>query len=392
MKTASLFLCAALLCGCSSTPLFVQNAPAEKMYRDAQFQPPSEPINIDRIFFLDADMKQYLVDNILRNSGGKDPRRALFDALYRKDRLQLDYDSAITRNAQETFHARAGNCLSLAIMTAALTRELGISVQFQLIEVENSWSRSGSLYFSSNHVNLLLGNPKMDPHAGFNVGRPDTLTVDFIPISDKARQAAIALEERTIIAMYLNNRAAEMLARDKVDDAYWLARKAIDHDPRFLNAYNTLGVIYQHHNNLPEAEQVLRYALSQAPNNTIFLSNLAQNLEDSNKPAEAAVLRQRLAQLEPYPPFYYFKQGQEAMDKGNYVKARDLFRRELDRVPDYHEFHFWLAQAAYQLGDLREADEHMKLALANSLTRGEHDLYAAKLDRIKAYEARPARQ
>lgn len=30
----------------------------------------------------------------------------------------------------------------------------------------------------------------------------------------------------------------------------------------------------------------------------------------------------------------------------------------------------------------------MKLALANSTTRGDHDLYAAKLDRIRAYEAK----
>ena len=42
----------------------------------------------------------------------------------------------------------------------------------------------------------------------------------------------------------------------------------------------------------------------------------------------------------------------------------------------------------YQLGNLREADKHMKQALENSTTRGHHDLYAAKLDRIRAYEAK----
>jgi len=154
-----------------------------------------------------------------------------------------------------------------------------------------------------------------------------------------------------------------------------------------INAYNTLGVIYQHHGDQPQAEQALRYAHSQLPDNTIYLSNLAQTLESANKLDEAAVLRARLARLEPYPPFYFFVQGQEAMKLGDYARARTLFERELDRVPDYHELHFWLAVANYQLGNLRAADRHMALAMENSTTRSDHDVYSAKLDHLRAYAA-----
>ncbi|WGG53359.1 tetratricopeptide repeat protein [Rugamonas sp. DEMB1] len=77
------------------------------------------------------------------------------------------------------------------------------------------------------------------------------------------------------------------------------------------------------------------------------------------------------------------------MQQGDYAGARELFGRELARSPDYHEFHFWMALACFQLGQLGEADRHMRLAMENSTTRGDHDLYTAKLDRIKAYEARP---
>ena len=38
---------------------------------------------------------------------------------------------------------------------------------------------------------------------------------------------AMAVGEDTILAMYMNNRAAEALVRGRVDDAYWLAREAI---------------------------------------------------------------------------------------------------------------------------------------------------------------------
>lgn len=389
MKSWAIILCAALLSACASTSQV--RTPPPQVFHDQLFQPPSAPIDTSRVFALSADMRAYLRHEISQ-AKDKDVRRQLFDALYRKDKLQLEYDSAVTRNASQTFDARAGNCLSLAIMTAALARELNLTVQFQQIQVDESWSRSGNLYFASNHVNLALGKQRTERSplsGGYNVDLSSPLTVDFIPIPQKSRENARPLEEHTVIAMYLNNRAAEQLAASQVDDAYWSARKAAEVDPLFLNAYNTLGVIYQHAGHFAAAEQTLRYAQSQAPDNTIFLSNLAQTLESQHKMDEAAVVRARLVQLEPHPPFHFFQLGQEAMRLGDYARARKMFERELERAPDYHEFHFWLALANYQMGDLRAADSHMARALENSTTRGDHDLYAAKLDRIRAYEAHP---
>ena len=392
-RTICTALCAAaFLGGCASQPVAHQ-APNQQLFQDQLFHPASAPIDTQSVFAISPAMRHYVQHEIGTPTPGRDVRRMLFDALYRRDKLQLEYDSAMTRNAAQTFEARAGNCLSLAIMTAALARELNLPVQFQQIQVDEVWSRAGNLYFASNHVNLALGRQRSGyPYnATFNTDSANSLTVDFIPVPPKAREQATPLTETTVTAMYLNNRAAELLVAGQVDDAYWAARKAAEVDPQFVNVYNTLGVIYQHHGNQDAAEQTLRYALSQAPNNTIYLANLAQTLEAENKLEEAATLRARLAQLEPYPPFHFFHQGQEAMKLGDYARARKLFERELERVPDYHEFHFWLAVANYQLGNLRAADKHMALAVNNSTTRGDHDLYAAKLDRLKAYEAQ-ARQ
>lgn len=368
--------------GCASRSP-APSAPTAELFHDHLFRPPAVPIDPAAIFALNDTMRDYVKNELGQHPRGHDRRRALFDALYRRDQLKLEYDSALTRNAAETFDARAGNCLSLAIMTAALARELNFNVQFQQIKMEDSWSRSGNLYFSSNHVNLVLGK-RPSTADGQQFGNADTLIVDFIPISPKARESARPLDERTIVAMYLNNRAAELLAAGNIDDAYWAARRSAEADPAFLNAYNTLAVIYRNHGDFAPAEQALRHALARAPDSTIFLSNLAQTLEAQHRDAEAAVVRARLARLEPTPPFHFFHLGQQAVERGDYVSARDLFQRELERVPDYHEFHYWLAVAHYQLGDLRAADKHLKQALANSTTRGEHALYTAKLDRIRA--------
>ncbi|SEN68340.1 Tetratricopeptide repeat-containing protein [Duganella sp. CF517] len=389
MKPWAMLWCAVAFCvsGCASHTA-AQRAPLSELFHDQLFQAPAAPIDTTAIFAVSERMRDYLKHNLVQRGAGQDPRRALFDALYTRDQLKLEYDSAMTRNAAETFDARAGNCLSLVIMTAALARELNFTVQFQQIQMDESWSRSGNLYFAANHVNLMLGKKRTAYLDGYQVNTANALTVDFIPIPPKARESARLLEEHTIVAMYLNNRAAELLSAGSIDDAYWAARQAVQADPGFMNGYNTLAVIYQNHGNPMQAEQTLRYALRQAPDNTIYLSNLAQTLESLQRPAEAAAVRERLARLEPFPPFHFFRLGLEAVELGDYQRARNLFERELERSPDYHEFHYWLAVTHYQLGNLRAADKHMRKALENSTTRGQNDLYAAKLDRIRAHEAK----
>lgn len=379
MKTWCVLIFSMLLVGCATAP-----APerADYLLRDKLFAAPSQRISADDVFALSDDMRRYLRSEIADQLRFRGPQRGLIDALYDKTQLKLEYDAEITRNASETFAARAGNCLSLAIMTAAFAKEMGLPVRYQRILVDDAWSRSDNMYFSSSHVNLTLGTIQrgriLDDS---NV----PMTVDFMPQEDIRGRRLRVIGEETIVAMYMNNRAAESLARGQVDDAYWWARTAIHEDPRFLTAYNTLGVIYRHHGNLQEAEQVLAHVLKLEPGNTEVMSNLALVFSDEGRVAESESLSRKLQQLQPYPPFYFFNLGMSAMHEGDFKTAKDLFAKELDRDAYYHEFHFWFAAASLGLGEMKEARKHLAIAVENSATRKEHDLYAAKLDRISSY-------
>ena len=72
------------------------------------------------------------------------------------------------------------------------------------------------------------------------------------------------------------------------------------------------------------------------------------------------------------------------MQAGDYRRARDLFEAEVARSPHYHEFHFWLALAHLQLGQTRDAREHLQAAMENSTSPAQHAIYAGKLQRLKA--------
>jgi len=387
MKRAMVFLLSLFLAGCATVPSapVVSGAPrADHLFNDQLFAAPSERIRAEDVFALSDEMKRYLRVQIADQLRTKGPQQGLIDALYTKGQLKVEYDSAQTRNAAQTFSERAGNCLSLLIMTAAFAKEVGLEVKYQSVVVDEVWGRGGGLYFSIGHVNLTIGHRYRDIRS--RIDDNAWLTIDFLPLGATRGQRSWQIPESTVVAMYMNNRAAEVLAKGEVDNGYWWAREAISNDPTFVSAYNTLGVVYRRHGNLAEAERVLSYALSREPGNLQVASNLATVLEDQGRHAEARALTAKLEQKQPNPPYYFFNQGVAAMKAGNNRLALEMFKKEIGRDAYNHEFHFWIAAAYSRLGEIAEARRHMKIAMEFSNTAQERQLYAAKLDRISAYQ------
>jgi Tfp pilus assembly protein PilF len=384
MKHFDALISALLLCGllgaCATPPPPAAAGPS--LLHDSLFAPPTQAINADGIFSLSDAMRAYAASELNAFAPLSDPRRALIAALYDKSGLRLDYDGGTTRNAAEAFEARAGNCLSLVIMTAAFAKHLGLPVSYQSVLVEDFHSRSGGLSLTSGHVNLVL--ERLPVRTRHNFSPEESLTVDFLPQRELRGQRTLPLDESRLVAMYMNNRAAESLAAGRIADGYWWARAALQQDPAFAAAANTLGVVYSWAGHPAQAEQALRHVLAGEPGNTSALSNLVRLLERSGRGEQAQAMAAKLARLQPEPPFLYFDRGRQAMAAGDPQAARDLFARELRRQPDQPEVHFWAALAHWQLGDDDRAARHLQLAMENSLSRNSHDRYAAKLDWLRS--------
>jgi tetratricopeptide (TPR) repeat protein len=378
MKTCVLLLISLFLAGCAAVPV----APPADLFSDQLFRPPYERIAASDIFAVSDEMRRFVRTEIGAPVSGGGIQQRLADALYTKGELRLEYESVRTRNAAEAFADRTGNCLSLVIMTAALAKEIGLPVRFQRVFVDDTWSRSGDVYFAIGHVNVSLGRRQID--GGFGRSDSDVMTIDFLPARDLRGVRTQPLEESTIAAMYMNNRAAESFTQHDLDDAYWWARAAIETDPGFVGSYNTLGVVYRRHGNAKEAERVLEYALERDPRNAHVMANLVPVLESRGRVAEAKELARKLAQLEPNPPFSYFDKGMAALRREDFSAAKDLLAQEIARAPYHHEFHYWLAVAYAGLGDGQHALKELEAALETSTKRNDRAMYAAKLDRMKA--------
>jgi Tfp pilus assembly protein PilF len=376
-------LACALLAACA-TPGPEQAPDTSSLLHDDLFATASHRVSADDVFALSEAMHTYLRTTIAEEIRTKGPYRGLFDALYSQGQLKLDYDASITRNAAQAFDARAGNCLSLVIMTGAFAKALGVEVQYQSVIATEKWSRNGDLYLGSGHVNLVLGRPFLDPRTR----EERSWRIDFRPPEEIRGYRTRVVSEQTIVAMYLNNRAAESLVQGELDEAYWWAREAVMRNPAFLSAYNTLGVVYMRRGHLSQAERAFRYILDREPRNLSALSNLAQVLRKTSRATEASELAARLKSSEPYPPFHFFDLGIAAMEGGNYKSARDYFAAEIGRDAYHHEFHFWLAMAYSKLGNAKSAERHLRLAIEHSTTPAFRDSYLAALNAMVADEQR----
>lgn len=383
MRLVMLALTAAMLKACVSAPT---RPIADTVFNDALFAPLAAPIQSDAAFAMTPAMRQYAETVLKPRMRHAQPEQALIDALYEQGQLKLEYDAALTRNAADAFAARTGNCLSLVLMTGAFAEHFGMTVHYQEVFVREHWSRSGALAMANRHVNLRFDTRADGAIVSFGEGRRQApgLTVDFLPSEQAGGHRARVISRETVRAMYLNNRAAELLAADQPAAAYWWVREAIRKVPAFTDSYNLLGVIYQRAGDLASAEASLRKALALEPDNTIPMSNLVDVLIARGQHEAAQQLAAQLAAIEPFPPFYFYDQGLAALRAGDFARAREMFQREVNRDAGQADSYFGLGLASFHLGDLRRARRQLARAIEHSTTVQARAIYSSKLDWLKS--------
>lgn len=372
-----------LLLGACAAPIDLQS---NQLFHDHFFKAPDKPIDRNAIFALSDEMNQYIQAGFRKDIDTKGLREGLFEALGKRAEMKIEYDATVTKNAAETFHTRSGNCLSLVIMTSAFAKHLGIDVTYQEVQAPTTWSRYGGLQFASGHVNIVLGK-RNDTFNGWRIGQNlsagETLIIDFQPSDQLQGERAYPIDEKRVTAMFLNNRAAELISEQQLDLAYWYVREAILQDPWFTSALNTLGVLYQNTGHLLQAEQAYRQILA-SERNVNTMHNLINLLQQEQRDGEALTLKAELARIQPVPPFHFLDQGIKAMNQADYLSAKRFFLKELERDPHYHELHFWLAMAHLKLNELAQAKEQLERAKEESLTSQQASIYSAKLARLQA--------
>ncbi|MCL1065889.1 hypothetical protein L2735_03590 [Shewanella olleyana] len=288
----------------------------------------------------------------------------------------FEFRDHYTRMARVTAQERAGNCMSLVVLSTAVADALNIPVKFQDIDVEPVWDRRGGFYLVNGHVNMkLLHHDQPNTYSM----RGSEILVDFLPERSVRAYRIKQISRQTLAGMYFNNVAAEALVRNEYDLAYALAKRAIELDPFYVNSINTLAVIYRHKGMDELAEQAYRHVLQLDAKNITTLYNLAIILGEQDRLEEWKQVHKVLELARINNPFYYFDMAQQAYFEKQYQEALVWYKRAVDRADYRHEFYFGLSRAYWATGDERRAKKNMEKALDLSIDETSQHRYKGKL-------------
>lgn len=143
-------------------------------------------------------------------------------------------------------------------------------------------------------------------------------------------------------------------------------RRVIKADPGNAEAWHLLGLLgllaYQAENPA-EAEQHIRKAVSLAPANVGFLSNLGLVLKDLGHPEAAEKALKRALEIEPNSAAALNNLGLALQAQERFTEAESCYRQVLEKAPQAAQLHSNLGLTLRRLERLDEAETSLKRAL-----------------------------
>jgi tetratricopeptide (TPR) repeat protein len=208
---------------------------------------------------LRTQLQQQVID---AGGSGRSRLERLVGFLFQKPGLGMEYSADATLTVEQAYRARKANCLTFTLLTVALAHEAGLQAYGQELDDIVAWRVGGDIIYRFNHVN-----------AGITIGR-SRLTVDVARDLVVARKPPQPISDQHLLALYYNNRAAELLAAASPAAAAPYMAMALQLAPRYASAWANAGVLHLHQGDPLAAERDYLKALALDPANAGALMNL----------------------------------------------------------------------------------------------------------------------
>lgn len=285
------------------------------------------------------------------------------------------YNQTLTAN--QSLNRGQGNCLSLAILTTAFAKHLGIDIGYQLVDSTPVYQEENGIVLSSEHVRSLLYEPKRDLKNGSFFFRRSAIAIDYFP--ERNIRVRKSVNENEFLAMYYRNRAAEAIIEKNNVLAYWLLRRALDFHPDDQHAVNMLALVHEYHGLKKHAEALFKYGISRAEDKLSLLKNYRIFLQREKRFKDAELISRQLSSYKTKNPFEWVKLGNSSLAQGKHSEAKRYFKRALKIAPYVHQAYFGIAKSEYILGNHKAAKRALKKAKENSYKIKNKEMYQNKL-------------
>jgi len=370
-----------LLCACVPKRLLISDADISTDITAFEFN--SELFGLPQ--------KTTLVEEIYRLNS--DQTRAFYGYFEDPDRQHLpahqrvsDYLKAVTNHfnyqgntypAEEALANASGNCLSLAILTTALAKLAKVETGYQLIDSTPVFESQGDVIYKGLHVRSILYSSDLESNKGYARLSRKGIRIDYYP--SHSDRFVSNLNRSQYIAMFYSNQAAEAIAENNHQKAFWLLRRSLEIDPLNPGAMNMMAVVYRRAGDEDYAEKIYQYGIKNLPHKVSFLRNYRILLKQQGRYVEAAEVTETLKSLNDPSPFDWYRAGQMAYQEGDFSDAISYYKKTLRLAPYLHEAYLGMAKAYYEMGNLNAAERELKSALERTHRHSTQSLYKAKL-------------
>lgn len=345
---------AAALAGCAGT---APTTPAPLPWLDSQLQydPARVAVAPRELFRLDATLAAELDSPAMRDVPMGMRLKRVLDTIFDRDHKGFSYRAGHSTVAAETWRNRSGDCLSLTVLTYSVAQALGMSATMQEVQTPAVFGRAGELDVVNQHVNVLFPHIRGDL---FVESQAHEVVIDFEPDYAAPRRGT-PLTEAGIVARYYNNIAVEHMARGEYPAAYAHFKAAIEAEPGYVSPYGNLAVLYRRTGHEPEAESLLRHAVSLHGTSDVALHELHRLLADQGRMREAGEIERKLEARQQQDPYHWIGLALADLQQGNAKLAIDHLERANDIAPTFAEVHRYLALAYGRAGNVKKAREEV---------------------------------
>ncbi len=149
------------------------------------------------------------------------------------------------------------------------------------------------------------------------------------------------------------------LSRMKSAESWW--RRALEVDPRFVEAYRWLAYVAMDRGEYGQAAELYKKALSLDPTHADAMLGLAEALRNEGDfKAASATLRRMELPMEAQSAPAFLLQGQIDLELREYAAAKESFAAAVKLLPNAPQPHYGLATACSRLGEKDLAATHLQ--------------------------------
>jgi tetratricopeptide (TPR) repeat protein len=313
----------------------------------------------------------------LKNEG-LEPHVALAEYLQRFKNNFTFYGE--TNVAQTSLDKKQGNCLSLSILTTALTRLVGLKTSYREVTSAPIFQKNNQFISSSSHVQTIIYDPNFVPVKGMIYLTKPGIVIDYFPVKNSKKGPEFSFNK--FLSMYYRNIAGDALINKKPNLAFVYGKEALRILPSSVEAINFMALLHKTENDIITAEKLYKLGMFLDEKNIPIIRNYMILLAQNSRHQEVEFYQEILNDLDNPNPYIWLEQAYKSHKDND--QAEIYFKKALKNAPYLKEAYIGLAKIYFKRSNKKLTKKMLENALKWSYKKEEQQLYKMKLSTLSA--------